>query len=514
MPQHQLPASPSLEHLKNQARSLLREQRAPDPAPSPVLDPSPAQRFTAHGIASPQPKLSDALHVIAREYGFETWPALKLHVELQTADPVAALTAAIKANDAAAVRLVLTRHPSLASRIDQPLPDVGFDEPALLAAVHKQNRDMIDALLDFGANINQRSLWWAGGFGVLDSAGPDLAAYLIARGATLDIHSTARLGHVERVRELLHSNPGLVHARGGDGQLPLHFASTIEIAALLLDHGADINARDIDHESTAAQYMVCQKPNRHDIVRFLITRGAQTDLLMASALGDLALVESILNDDPETIRTTATDRYFPRQNPKSGGTIYVYGFGLTKTAHMLAHELGHAAVFDLLMQRSPAWLRLIHAAELGDESLTRQILQKHPALFTRLTANASRRLIGTAIRNNDRAVTLLLEAGWPANPMMDNHQTALHYAAWHGNLPMVQALLQHNAPIDITETEHGGTPLDWALYGSLHGWHRDKGDYPGTARALLAAGAALPQQETPLKAAEDVLEVLRHAPHP
>lgn len=52
---------------------------------------------------------------------------------------------------------------------------------------------------------------------------------------------------------------GVVHARGGDGQTPLHCASTAQIAAFLLDHGADIDARDVDHESTPAQYMVSDR---------------------------------------------------------------------------------------------------------------------------------------------------------------------------------------------------------------------------------------------------------------
>jgi hypothetical protein len=43
-----------------------------------------------------------------------------------------------------------------------------------------------------------------------------------------------RIGQVERVRECLAADPQLVHARGGDGQSPLHFASTVEIAGLLL----------------------------------------------------------------------------------------------------------------------------------------------------------------------------------------------------------------------------------------------------------------------------------------
>ena len=46
--------------------------------------------------------------------------------------------------------------------------------------------------------------------------------------------------------------------------------STIEIAAFLLDHGAEIDARDIDHESTPAQYMV---DDRQDVARYLVSRG-------------------------------------------------------------------------------------------------------------------------------------------------------------------------------------------------------------------------------------------------
>jgi hypothetical protein len=257
------------------------------------------------------------------------------------------------------------------------------------------------------------------------------------------------------------------------------------------------------------QYMVCFGSDRHDIVKFLISRGAQVDILAASAIGDLSIVERILNDDPETVRTTVTERYFPKQNPRSGGSIYIYGFGLTRTPHTLAHKFGHKAVFELLMQRSPGWLRLLQAAELDDEALFRQVLQKHPALFARLTANASRRLIGTAIRNNDRAVKLLVEAGWPVNVAMDNNQTPLHYAAWHGNLAMVKTLLAHEATVNVFESEHGGNPLGWALHGSLYGWHRDSGDYAGVALALLSAGATIPQIDRPLEATEDVLEIIR-----
>ena len=497
----QLPTRPNLEHLKKQARTLLRESLASDAAAS--------GRFAAFGISAAKPKLADALHVIAREHGFDTWPALKLHVEAGSEDAAEALAAAVRANSAALVREVLARHPSLRSRIDEPLPKVDFDMPALVTAAYRQNREMADALLDAGADINVRTRWWAGGFGVLDFAGPELAPHLISRGAAVDIHAAARLGMMTRVREFLAGDPQLVHARGGDGQFPLHFAATVEIARLLLDAGADIEGRDIDHESTAVQYMVSIKPHRHEVAAFLISRGAQADILAASAIGDVALVERILNDDPDAIRTTVNDGYFPKRDPRSGGTIYMFGFGITKSPHMIAHEFGHTAVFELLMQRSGQWLRLVQAAEVGDEARTQKIMQQHPGLPSRLPGNAARRIVGVAVRNNTRALELLLGYGWPSNAAMENNQTALHFAAWHGNLAAVRMLLKSGAPVNVFENQHGGSPLGWAIHGSLNSWERDKGDYAGVTEALLEAGATFIKPEYRVEASEEVLEVLR-----
>src|SRR5439155_18618958 len=155
-----------------------------------------------------------------------------------------------------------------------------FDSPAI---IHARSRAMLDVLLAGGAGINARSRWWAGSFGLLDTASPDLAAYAIQRGAVITAHATARLAMLDKLRELVSANPDLVNARGGDGQTPLHFASTIEIAKYLLDNGADIEARDIDHESTPAQYMV---RDRQEVLRYLIQLGCKTDIFMASALGD------------------------------------------------------------------------------------------------------------------------------------------------------------------------------------------------------------------------------------
>lgn len=119
-----------------------------------------------------------------------------------------------------------------------------------------------------------------------------------ARGAIVDVFAAAHLGMFDRLRELVDRDPSLVHARGGDGKTPLHCARTVEIAQYLLDRGADIDARDVDHESTPAQYLVRDAP---DVTRLLVERGAWFDIFIAVGLGDAALVERCLREDPEAL---------------------------------------------------------------------------------------------------------------------------------------------------------------------------------------------------------------------
>lgn len=238
-------------------------------------------------------------------------------------DPAAALESAIKANDVARAAEVLERFPAFKERLNEPLPNGPFGSTPLLAAVHQKNREMVGMLLRAGADINARSHWWAGSFGVLDNDS-GLADFLIARGARVDAHAAARLGMLDKLRDLIAADPGVVAARGGDGQTPLHFASSIEIASFLLDHGADIDALDIDHESTPAQWMM---RDRQDVARFLVSRGCRTDLLMASALGDLDLVRRLLDEDPSRIHLSVALEHFPKKNSHTGGCIYIWTLG-------------------------------------------------------------------------------------------------------------------------------------------------------------------------------------------
>jgi len=424
----------------------------------------------------------------------------------EPADPFVALAEAVRANDIGRATDLLQSNPHLGSKLNDPAPGGAFGGTVLMPAVRWQNREMIDLLLSHGADINGRSDWWAGSFGVLDSCEPGFAAFLIERGAKADAHAAARLGMLETLQELVSANPDIVHARGGDGQTPLHFASTVGIANYLLDHAAEIDARDIDHESTPAQYMI---RDRQEVAHYLISRGAGTDIMMAAALGNIGLVRKHLDDTPASIHTTVSPQYFPMTDPRAGGTIYNWTLGGNKSPHVVAREFGHEDVFRLLMERSSAELKLALACELGDEDAFKSLLEQRPDLAQTLSHAERRKLAEAAENNNVNAVRLMLAAGWPVDARGDLDGTPLHFASWLGNVEMVRDLLAHGAPVNVRGDNYNMTPLGWALHGSEHSWRKDAGDYAATVQALLEAGAERSQLADDSGVSEAVRDVIR-----
>ena len=474
----QLPEKPSLEYLKKEAKELRR--------------------------GMPHAKLADAQHALANDYGFATWAKLKAHVEALALTPALALTAAVRASDAARVRELLVRHPDLRARIDAPLENYGHGQHALFAAVQRTDRATIDVLLAAGADIRKRTESPAGGFGVLDDCDPSLVEFLMERGAVLDAHSVARLGMIDNLREMVAADAELVHARGADGRTPLHFASTVEIAEFLLAHGADIDARDRQYDSTPAQHMLRVEHWRHyphdrqPVARCLVSRGCQTDILMAAALGDVDLVQWHLDADPGAIATTVAD-----------GTVYAVLLGPRRSAYAVARDFGHEDVYQLLLERTPASLRLSLACDLGDEAAFQELLAVRPDLASTLSDEELRKLPDAAQSGNTKAVRLMLAAGWPVDTPGDMGATALHWAAFNGNADMAREILRFGPTLELKSKEYTGTALSWAIFGSGNGWNRETGDYVATVEALQQAGAIVPPEAESLEPSDAVLEVLR-----
>lgn len=77
-----LPVSPSLEHLKNQARTVLRAQQKGEASACPVL--RRLHQFTQAPdakILQASISLQEVQYALAMEYGFQSWADMKRHVE-------------------------------------------------------------------------------------------------------------------------------------------------------------------------------------------------------------------------------------------------------------------------------------------------------------------------------------------------------------------------------------------------------------------------------------------------
>ena len=408
--------------------------------------------------------------------------------------PVGQFLAALHAGDVARVRELLEEHAEVRAAVNAPISD--FDSRPLAAA--KKNLPLVDVLLAHGADLNLKSAWWAGGFGLLEyGCTPEEAAPLIERGAIVDVFAASHLGMFERLRDLVDEDPSLVHARGGDGKTPLHCARTVEIAQYLIDRGADINARDVDHESTPAQYLVREAPDGG-----------------ASARGARRVVRHLRRD---RAARRGSGRALPARRPRRRWTIAPARASTPlpttasgrrrarRSAIAAAISTGGCSATTSRPSRPPSFSATTTSSNCccvtrrrrsGCLPRVRGPTAPPPRPWSRLirawppASGAIRlRLIADKAHANDTAaVALMLDLGFDARVTGPDHADALHWAAFHGNTGMVRLLLRHDPPIGVREASYGGTPLDWCVHGSVHGWAKARGDFAATARLLLDAG--------------------------
>jgi ankyrin repeat protein len=390
-----------------------------------------------------------------------------------------AFASALHAGDVAATRRALESSEHVREHINDPLFDFG-QRAAHIAAT---NTGLLDVLIAFGADVNLRSEWKNGPYTVLDNCTEDSARFLISRGARITPHVAARLGWFDELRQIVETDPSVVQERGGDGQQPLHFSATVDIADYLLDRGADVDARCIDHSSTPAQYALVERP---DVCRRLLQRGATPDVFMPCRLGDVRLAERLLDDDPACVNARVHTTGYPPVPPFN---TYCWSLGFLASPHEVALKYAHQDVHDLLVRRSPPRVRLLDAAMRGDEPAARAALTQDPSVPVSLRPDEHALLAHAIFHGRDAAAEVMLGLGFDPTVRGVDGGTALHMACWMGRARLVERLLQGaGVPLGEADPTHGSTPLAWAVFGSVHR-RADGADYIGVIDRLVRAGA-------------------------
>ena len=157
----------------------------------------------------------------------------------------------VKAGELGKVRGVLSANFLLAS---QRLPT---GESPLMAALYRGHHDIVDAVIDAGAEI--------------------------------DIFAAAATGRMEDLRRRL--NDATVNSYAYDGWTPLHLAAFfghLDAARLLLDSGADLNA--VSQNSLTNTPLHAATAGRHgDLALLLLSAGAAIDAVDAGGYTPLQI---------------------------------------------------------------------------------------------------------------------------------------------------------------------------------------------------------------------------------
>jgi ankyrin repeat protein len=484
-----LPGRPSLDHLRREARDLLRAAQAGDPAA--------ASRIRAVSAA---PTLASAQLAVAREYGFASWTRLKAAVEARTADLARQAEAfceasirdwtgraarmlaanpelagysfatAVVLGDADRVQAEIARDPSLTTRIDARTGWTALHaacasrwnrlDPARAGGLATVARLLLDAGADPVGRAPGRpgrgGAWTPLRCAVAGAANAPIVALLLERGAVPDDHDLYLAGFGGDDHESLRRM--LAHATDVAGMAKMALAAPIsqddaEGVRLLLEAGADPRRyADDDGGPASAAYEAVRSGCSAELLELLLTHGAE-----------------------------------PGRRGRDGRSPY-----------SLARVEGRADLAELLLRYGAAddssdTDRLLAALQHADRAAVQEQLARDPGLPGRLSeAQQAAALIRAAETGHTAALALMLELGFPVDAQDGDHgSTALHAAAYAGSADAVRFLLDRGANLEARDPTWDSPPLDWAAVGSgERPATNPRPDWMATVQALLDAGAS------------------------
>lgn len=432
----------SLETLRKEAKRWLRALREND-----------AEAFArlrrAYPKAPDTPGIRDVQHALAREHGFPGWSALKAELERRAAArslpaergaAIQALLAAAERGDVETVATLLDAHPDIVNE-RAPLDGHTGRRTALHFAVNRDSTPVVALLLERGADPNIRD--------------------------------------------------------EGDNATPLHFAAehgAMEIVRLLVEHGADpIGSGDYHELDVVGWATVFARVPNPELVDYLLAHGARHNIFSAVVTGDTEAIREIAARAPADL-DRAMDATNHRRRPlhlavvrgqaRALATLLELGAnvesedaaGLTPLDQ--AALSGERAMAELLIEHR-ARIRLPAAVALERYADMERLLADDPHAL-RPGGRWEKLLIRAAERAPARVIHALIDRGASVHAR-DDHRTAvdgthgftaLHAAAFNGNLDAVRALLARGADPAAREDRYWGTPAGWANHAG-HGEVRD-----------------------------------------
>jgi ankyrin repeat protein/ketosteroid isomerase-like protein len=481
VPPRGLPGNANLEQLRKGAKSFQRAVRAGDGGAAEVVREF-HPRFTGAQPGSPELNAftrTDAQLVVARQFGFSSWPKLKAHLELVA---------------------LYARSPH-EQPVGGPLTDdqTVVDEFLRLACLNYGDDDP-DRFRRAQSLLEEHD--W------------------LARAS---IHTIAATGEVDAARELLDRDPSQASLVGGPhrwepllyltySRVPLGAGrSAVTIARLLLEHGADPNAGYLweglippftaltgalggggtipkhEEELALARLLLEAGADPND-GQALYNQGwgpsegeAWLDLLFEFGLGtgDGGPWRRLLGERQDSPQQMLEDLLIAAAGHGFADRVRrLLARGVDPEGREITHPIyqgrspvqeaalnGHMDIVATLVDAGASWDHdqvdeLVAAATAGDRGTVERLLAADPGLRQRAIERCPDQLVRAAEQNDSDGIVLLIELGFDVNAR--SRTAPLHEAAMRGNVPVIRLLLAHGADPNILDTGYDATPAGWA----------------------------------------------------
>jgi len=220
------------------------------------------------------------------------------------------------------------------------------------------------------------------------------------------------------------------------------------LVELLLARGAQVNVRDFYGRTPL---MLAVERGYKDIVELLQAHNAEDTLFDAARVGDVETVKTLLDKNPELIRSSD-------ENGKTA-LHYAARFGKKDIVELL---LANKA--DINAKNKDGRTPLHQAAERSDGNLI-ELLLAHKAEINARDIHGITPLMLAAAEGSWGVLEVLVNKS-DVNVTDDSGSAALHYAAGMGREEVAGLLMKYNADVNA-KNNRGETPISTAMHHAI-----------------------------------------------
>jgi ankyrin repeat protein len=313
LPSRRLPEKPSLDQLRKQAKDLLADFR--ESKPDAIAE---VRRYERNAPAA-EFALNDAQRILARAYGFASWPKLKAFVDGANA---ARFLEAVRAKDLPHVRALMASRPEL---VNMGTDALGEQRAIHLAVINRDapmTRFLMEADADARAGVYPfrdatsalalaREREFHDIVAIIEEEETHRREELSCTNATVtpeqdQISADIARGDRDEALRLLEADPSQIQACDRNGRTPLHIAAQAcdaTLVAWLLDRRA--NPRKLDPNDLTPIDLAALAGDTYSfppVADALLRHGSDLTIRAAVALGDEPRVREKITGDPSLLQ--------------------------------------------------------------------------------------------------------------------------------------------------------------------------------------------------------------------